>query len=240
MHSVVGGEDLRQREGIAMTGIHAFLNLAAVSDYWGHHTTLHATSLMDPQAARTFVLAEMRERLPTDRHYHSLAHTLDVYASTITIAEAEGISGEELVLLKTAALFHDSGFLDWPWDHEYGSCLFAKNNLPRFGYNDEQIDRICALILATKIPQNPFDHLSEVLCDADLDYLGRDDFHSIGEKLFEEMKSHGTLSTRREWNLLQEKFLSRHSYFTGTSQRLREAGKQEHLDWVRQWLKENP
>lgn len=195
---------------------------------------------MDPQAARAFVLAEMRERLPVDRTYHSLAHTLDVYASTISIAEEEGISGEDLDLLKTAALFHDSGFMDLPGDHEQGSCNFARKSLPQFGYTTEQIGNICALIMATKIPQHPFDKLSEVLCDADLDYLGRDDFHIIGERLFQEMKRYGALASRRQWNELQEKFLARHTYFTATNRRLRGEKKKEHLAGVRRWLKENP
>ena len=30
--------------------------------------------------------------------------------------------------------------------------------------------------MATKIPQKPQNHYEEVLSDADLDYLGRDDF----------------------------------------------------------------
>ncbi|MBS1570460.1 MAG: phosphohydrolase [Bacteroidetes bacterium] len=195
---------------------------------------------MDPQAARAFILAELRGRLPVNRSYHSLAHTLDVYASTISIAEEEGITGEPLDLLKTAALFHDSGFMDMPGDHEQGSCIFARAHLPRFGYTKEQIGTVCALIMATKIPQHPFDKLSEVLCDADLDYLGRDDFHTIGNLLFQEMKSHGALTTRREWNELQEKFLARHTYFTETNRRVRGEKKKAHLAWVRQWLRDNP
>lgn len=195
---------------------------------------------MDSQAARAFILAELRDRLPMNRSYHSIEHTLDVYASAISIAEAEQVSGESLDLLKTAALLHDAGFMDLPEDHERGSCLFARANLPQFGYNESQVEQVCELILATKIPQNPFNKVSEVLCDADLDYLGRDDFHSIGERLFQEMKAHGVLKTRREWNLLQEKFLARHTYFTDTNRKLRDAKKQEHLAWVRQWLVEHP
>ena len=96
------------------------------------------------------------------------------------------------------------------------------------------------MIMATKIPQQAHDRLSEVLCDADLDYLGREDFFLVGERLYQEMKAHGGLSNRREWNLLQEEFISKHSFFTETSRALREPKKQEHLEWVRQWLRDNP
>lgn len=195
---------------------------------------------MDHQAAKAFILAELRAGLPTDRSYHSFEHTLDVYASTITIAEEEGIEGVSLELLKTAALYHDSGFLNEPDSHEQGGCRNAEENLTRFGYDARQIKEICAMIMATKIPQKPLDHLSEILCDADLDYLGRRDFFFVGDLLFKEMQAHGALSTRREWNLLQEDFISKHSYFTRTSRELREPTKQEHLEWVRQWLRDNP
>jgi hypothetical protein len=195
---------------------------------------------MDHQAAKAFILAELRVGLPIDRTYHSFEHTLDVNASTITNAEEEGVGVESLELLKTAALYHDSGFLVEPESHEHGGCVVAQENLPGYGYNAHQIKEICAMIMATKIPQKPMGRLSEILCDADLDYLGRRDFFFVGDLLFNEMKAHGTLSTRREWNLLQEEFISKHSYFTKTSRALREPTKQEHLEWVRQWLRDNP
>ena len=194
---------------------------------------------MDQQAAKAFILAELHVGLPGLRTYHSLEHTLDVYASTITIAEQEGVTGEDLDLLKTAALFHDAGFLVLPDDHESGGCQLANEHLPRFGYTVEQVARICSMIMATKIPQKAHDRLSEVLCDADLDYLGRDDFFMVGDRLYEEMRTYGTLTTRQEWNQLQEKFISNHSYYTATSRALREPKKQEHLQWVRQWLRDN-
>jgi len=195
---------------------------------------------MDQQAAKAFILSEMHVGLSGLRTYHSLEHTLDVYASTITIAEEEGIAGEDLVLLKTAALYHDSGFLVDPENHEAGGCHLAREHLPGFGYDEEQVEKICAMIMATKIPQQAQDRLSEVLCDADLDYLGREDFFLVGDRLYQEMKAHGGLATRREWNLLQEEFISKHSYYTATSRALREPKKQEHLAWIRQWLRDNP
>jgi hypothetical protein len=70
--------------------------------------------------------------------------------------------------------------------------------------------------------------------------LGRPDFFRIGNLLFQELKSRGALSTEREWNELQVRFLSGHRYFTATCQRLREPIKQQHLATVRQWLDTHP
>lgn len=195
---------------------------------------------MDPQSARSFILRKLREELPPHRTYHSLEHTLDVYASAVDIAEQEGVVGEGLTLLKIAALYHDSGFTIQDLDHEEGSCQLVRTKLPEFGFNSEQVERICEMILATRIPQAPRNKLTRILCDADLDYLGRDDFFRIGATLFGEMKHYGVLKTEREWNELQVRFLERHTYFTATCKRLREPVKQKHLAAVKEWLLRNP
>jgi len=194
---------------------------------------------MDPQGARAFVLGKLEAELPAQRTYHSLEHTLDVYASAVDIAEKEGVTGEGLDLLKTAALYHDVGFTEQDLDHETVGCRIVHGSLPEFGYTEEQIERICEMILATRIPQAPRNKLGRILCDADLDYLGRDDFRTIGNLLFSEMKYYGVLSTELEWNQLQERFLSRHKYFTATNKVHREPVKQRHLKELKAWLEEH-
>ncbi len=187
---------------------------------------------MDQLAAEAYILNRLRNGLPVHRSYHSFDHTMDVYRTAITIAAAEGVGGEDLDLLKTAALFHDSGFLMQDVEHEQASCEIARQALPGYGYASEQIDRICVMIMATKIPQDPADELSRILCDADLDYLGRPDFFRIGATLFSEFKHYGVLTTEREWNELQVRFLEKHRYFTRRSKLVREPIKQKHLATV--------
>lgn len=195
---------------------------------------------MDYSAAKSFILAQLQGRLPYDRTYHSYGHTLDVHRAAIDIARQEGVGGDDLTLLKTAALYHDVGFVRGNERHEEVSCTIAHESLPGFGYSGEQVESICAMIMATRIPQTPLDPLSAILCDADLDYLGRDDFFTVGNHLFRELKQYGILSSERAWNELQVTFLSEHRYFTATNQREREPKKQQHLERVRQWLKDNP
>ena len=195
---------------------------------------------MDSSGARAYILEQLRTRLPIERSYHSLEHTLDVYASAISIAEQEGVDGEGLVILKIAALYHDAGFLTQDTDHEEAGCRIVKEVLPGFGFNERQIELICDMIMSTRIPQSPRNKLARILCDADLDYLGRPDFQRIGATLFKEMRTYGVLSTEREWNQLQVRFIERHTYFTQTNKQLREPLKQAHLAEVRAWLRQNP
>ena len=194
---------------------------------------------MDPQAARAYILRKLREDLPEARTYHCLEHTLDVYASAVDNAEQEGVTGEGLTLLKVAALYHDSGFAVQDLEHENASCAIVREKLPEFGFSADQVELICDMIMATRIPQAPRNKLARILCDADLDYLGRGDFERIGSTLFAEMKHYGVLKTERDWNELQVRFLERHKYFTATNKRLREPVKQGHLVVVKEWLERN-
>ncbi|MCB0794032.1 MAG: HD domain-containing protein [Flavobacteriales bacterium] len=189
---------------------------------------------MDHRGAKTYILERLKVGLKKDRTYHSLAHTIDVHAMAIDIGMQEGVQGMDMELLKTAALYHDSGFLESDKQHEQAGCAIARRELPRFGYDKASVEKVCDLIMATKIPQDPKDDLAMVLCDADLDYLGRSDFHQIGLTLFAEFKAYGVLSTEKEWNLLQVSFLERHRFFTATNEREREPRKQAHLAALRE------
>lgn len=182
---------------------------------------------------KKFILGKLRKELPKHLSYHSVEHVKDVVDACKLLAKHENVKGEDLKLLLTAALFHDSGFLENAKDHEQLSCTIAKQYLPLYGYSEEQIDKICGMIMATKVPQKPHNHLEEIICDADLDYLGREDFFTIGDKLFAELCVYGILSTENEWNKLQVKFLEAHHYFTQTAIALRQEKKDNHLELVK-------
>ena len=189
-------------------------------------------------AAKKFILGKLKNELPKHLSYHSVEHVMDVFNSCKIIAEGEGVKGEDLKLLLTAALFHDSGFLKGPKEHEKASCIIAKKHLPTFDYTPEQIKKICGMIMATKVPQQPQNHLEQIICDADLDYLGRDDFFIIGNKLFAELSVYGILNTEEEWNKLQVRFLEAHNFFTKTAIKTRKKRKDKHLKLVKSKLGE--
>ncbi len=188
---------------------------------------------MQFEKVKKFILNKLKRELPKNLTYHSLGHIKDVYAAAENIAALEDIDGEDLTLLLTAVLFHDSGFLIQQKDHEQIGCDIAREHLPNYNFSDEQIEKICGMIMATKIPQNPQNKLEEIICDADLDYLGRDDFFKIGNYLFDELCMYGIISTENEWNKLQIRFLEGHQYFTPSAIKLRKSAKEAHLNLVR-------
>jgi uncharacterized protein len=180
------------------------------------------------------VIDRLSRGLPDYLTYHNVRHTLDVLEETLVIAHHEGIADkEDLLLLKLSALYHDTGFLISYAEHEEQSCILATEELSLYGISTRQIDIICGLIRATRIPQTAHTKLEEILCDADLDYLGRDDFFSIGDGLYHEFKHTGIVKDFHDWNALQVKFLNNHQYFTPSSKRRREQKKMENLESVK-------
>ncbi|HLG34508.1 MAG TPA: HD domain-containing protein [Bacteroidia bacterium] len=189
------------------------------------------------EQTKIYILDKLESGIPKTYYYHSVGHVLDVLAAAEMIGEREKVSGKEMELLRVAVLFHDSGFMVNPKNHEQIGCDLAKENLPRFGYSEKEIETICGMILATCYPQKPNNLLEEIICDADLDYLGRDDFFSIGNNLMKEMNLNGSIKDEKDWNKLQESFLSSHHYFTLTSNELRSEKKKAHLEKIREMNK---
>lgn len=189
---------------------------------------------MDYQAAKTFIVEKLRQELSEALTYHGLHHTLDVLQTVEELCYLENTEPYETVLVKTAALFHDAGFMVSIQDHEEYSCKIAAHYLPDFGYNAEEINRINEMIMATKIPQMPKDKLGQLLCDADLDYLGRDDFYRIGDSLYQELKTHSVVQETSAWMDIQINFLEQHSFFTETNKRRRAPKKADFLKELRQ------
>jgi len=184
---------------------------------------------MNFERTKEFILNKLETELPSHLTYHNTTHILDVFEAAIRYAELEAISQEDTILLKTASLFHDSGFIVQAENHEQISCDIVQQYLPDFDYSAQQIDKIKGMIMATKIPQTPLNHLEQIMADADLDYLGRDDFEVISDRLFQELK----IPDRNQWNKIQIAFFEKHAYFTASAKRLRDAKKQENLDKIK-------
>lgn len=176
-----------------------------------------------------FILKKLIREVPGDLYYHGVHHTLDVLDAALTIARSEKLSDEQLRLLRIAVLYHDAGFIKLYKNHEQYGCELARQYLPDFGFTQKEIKIICNLILATAIPQSPSNKLEKIICDADLDYLGRNDFEKIAHSLFNELKRYSFVSNEDEWDEIQKKFLENHSYHTKFSKEKRDPVKQKHL-----------
>ncbi len=183
------------------------------------------------------ILRKLAEELDPRLSYHSVHHTKDVLRQCLRIAALESVTDpRSLLLLKVAALFHDTGFLKTVKGHEEASCNFLEDGLKSFDFSPAEVDQMKGIIMATEIPQSPKNLLEQIICDADLDYLGRPDYAEVSEYLRRELFALGTLETVHDWMNLQLNFLSSHTYFTQSSIRDRNPLKQKNLERLKQLI----
>ncbi len=179
------------------------------------------------EPARQYVLDRLARELSPLITYHSLAHTLEeVIPAAEQIAALEGVTGEDLLLLRTAAVYHDAGFVEQHHAHEESSARIAATALPRFGYTPEQIAVIVNIILATRLPQAPQTFLEQIMADADLNVLGQANFLLRNAALRQELAAFGQVKTDAQWYGTQLQFIRDHRYFTATASRLLDRQKQ--------------
>lgn len=177
------------------------------------------------------IYTRFAEKLSPNLTYHSLFHTRnDVVPAVRRLAQANDLSAGDCLLLETAALFHDTGFMRSYTDHETYSIEIARRTLPHYGYAPDQIAAITELIAATRMPQRPRGLLQEIICDADLDLLGRDDYMYLNSQLWREVRHYvGQPIPEKKWRTDQLEFLKNHRFFTASARALRDAGKQQNV-----------
>jgi class 3 adenylate cyclase len=184
------------------------------------------------------ILDKLEMDLPGYLFYHNVKHTVDVVTEVELIGWGEGCSDEEILLLKSAALFHDVGHtIDYD-NHEYYGTQIAREMLPKYNYSSDQIERICSLIMSTRLPPKPTNLLENIMCDSDLDYLGRSDFIPVSNTLYEELKAQNKMGSLNDWNKIQVKFIKGHQYFTKTARSLREVNKQLQIERIQSLITE--
>lgn len=181
------------------------------------------------QQMNDFVINLLKNKIPASYYYHNHEHTLYVIDKVIEIGEQEHCSAKELELLSAAALWHDTGYINAYQIHEEKSCVLARQYLPGYGYTTDDIDNICGMIMATKIPQSPQNKLEEIIADADLEYLGTSNAAIFANHLFKELNALNPLLTEEAWNNTEINFLTAHRYFTGYCKANKEHIKQSYL-----------
>ena len=176
----------------------------------------------------------LESELPSFLTYHSPHHTAYVVEKAEYIALQEDINQEDIFLIKTAALFHDIGFIDQYKNHEEAGCIIARETLKTFDFTNHEVEEICGMIMATKIPQSPQTMSEKIVADADLEYLGTDLFKPVSHLLFQELHYLDPELDISAFYKIQIDFLSNHIYHTDYCIRNREQQKQGYLQELRE------
>jgi predicted metal-dependent HD superfamily phosphohydrolase len=178
-----------------------------------------------------YVIQYLNEHGNANFYYHNLTHTTDVVEATKEIANYYKLDEHACFLLTAAAWFHDIGYPVDMANHETVSAdtaaMYLKNSLLK----DEEIEIIKKCILATKVPQQPHSLFEEIICDADLYYLGTDRYKQTSALLKKEMQSlnNNTPVDGFEWRSEKIRFFESHHYHTDYCRLKLDQKKQENL-----------
>jgi len=175
-----------------------------------------------------------RDELPSDIKYHDADHTVHptkgIVASADRIAISENISDHDKELLIVAAYFHDTGYIREYEKNEPIAARLAGRILKLIGYKPNEIVKVQKMILSTDLECEPKTHLEKILCDADLDHLGREDFFKLDGKVREGRRARGIdVSDEAKWYKGTLEFIKKHQYYTESQKKLREKGKQKNI-----------
>jgi len=175
-----------------------------------------------------------RDELPDGIKYHDANHTLHptkgVVAAANGIAISEKISELDRELLITAAYFHDTGYIREYDKNEPIAARMVGRILKLIGYKSNEIEKIQKMILATDLAVEPKTHVEKILCDADLDHFGREDFFKLDAKLREGRRLRGIdVSDDAKWYRGTLSIITNHQYYTQSQQKLREKDKQKNI-----------
>lgn len=191
------------------------------------------TSIEFYHTVKNHFFERLQKELPVEYKYHSLEHTEDVIQQAELIGKAESLNEHQMGVVLTAALFHDAGFIIQRKNHEQISCNIFLEYADEHALSKEIKRDVMRCIHATEIPQSPSSKMENVLCDADLDYLGRNDFEEIAELLYEELLSCKEVDSIAQWDKIQVQFLGNHKYHTAYSIKNRKDKLQENLEVIK-------
>jgi predicted metal-dependent HD superfamily phosphohydrolase len=181
-----------------------------------------------------YIRALFKDELPGVIKYHDANHTLHPVRGVVAVANriaiSENISEHDRELLIAAAYFHDTGYIREYDKNEPIAARMAGRILQLIGYKPKEIEKIQKIILATDLARKPKTHAEKILCDADLDNLGREDFFELDAKLREGRRIRGLdVNDDLKWYKGTLEVMKNHHYYTESQIKLREEKKQKNI-----------
>jgi len=190
--------------------------------------------------AKKYVTNLLKDMEPKWYTYHNLDHTITVFNRASYLAEKEGLNEELQELVQLAALFHDTGFVKQYDKNEPIWAQIAEEWLRKEGYPEDKIDIVKQIILATDLTLSPSTKLEQIIKDADMDNLWRDDAFALEVALRNELKHIKKLIfTDKERYRRINSYIQPFHFFTKTQQKERGQKLEENKKKLKQMIEDN-
>jgi len=160
------------------------------------------------------IFDDLSNILDENYSYHDLDHTKRVISAAVNLGSNYDLSEIDWRYLLTACLLHDYGFIESHVEHEKISAKLSSQILPKYGFSETDIQIINSLIIVTKLEKKPKNLLESIIRDADLEYLGSEDFIKISPLLKKEWINCEVVKSDSEFYKIQYEFILNHSFYT--------------------------
>ena len=181
-------------------------------------------------------LSYLEEHLDKRYTYHDATHTLDVCNAVKLFTEETPLPRETYSALRIAAIFHDFGYLVQSFDNEALALPYLEDFGNRFKIDEVLLQHVGDLIMETTFPYTPLTPAGMLLCDADIEYIGRDMFFRQAGLFRRELAADNIVYTDKQWWALEMGFLQANTFFTPVCRRLRNDGRLSNLAKARKYL----
>ncbi len=194
------------------------------------------------KSAEEYAKVFFEQHIPEKYTYHNLQHTVNVVNAVKEICAQENLTEDDIELLVLAAWFHDMGYDQGAEEHEKRSAKYATQFLEGRAFPKDKIDTICGCILATKYPQVPTTILEKIICDADLNHLGKDTYWDRCGKVRQELALvKDLIMDEQQWINFELNFMKKHEFHTKFGQTIYEKNKIKHIKrLIKQKARLNP
>ena len=115
----------------------------------------------------------------------------------------------------------------------------SKDILPEYYFSDDHIETISSLILITKVAEKPSNLLESIIRDADLEYIGSDDFEKISEYLKKEWLECGVVENDSQFYKIQYEFLLSHNFYTAYMQENGRDHKKKNIEYAKSMMEKS-
>lgn len=183
------------------------------------------------QKTEDFVTNLLSNELDPNYLYHNLRHTQRVVKNTKELLDFYDLNAKENDTLTLAAWLHDTGYTKGHENHEAASCEIAKDFLSKNDCDQETIEKVESLIMATQRHYEPQNLNEEIIRDADASHLGSSSYVETSELLREELAKLGIGEyNQKEWRDLNiEMFRIEHRFYTDYAKENWQEGKDNNL-----------
>lgn len=192
------------------------------------------------EEAKKYVMYLFNQSKEEPLAYHNWEHTENVFETAeLIIANTQGLSEDDQIAIKLASIFHDVGYVDTLQNHEEKGAEYAEKFLLEHEQSEKLIKEVKRLIMATRLTHTPKDLLEEILIDADLSHLGKEDYFETSFKnLPKELKQCSNQSfSESEWLENCINFLSSHNFLTAYGREKFGPVKEKNIEKLKEKLK---